>query len=130
LTATFGGTTNPSLAASSASLTAPASNSSGTVAAPAPPLAVTANNSDTPSTTPEQFAAADQSRQPLQDVPNIVPALPPSPATSNGQTIGGYGFGTVVNSPPVLTIGAGRTSLDAIQLAAVNIPPYLTRRDA
>lgn len=127
---TFGGTTNPSLAASSASLVAPASNSSGTVPAPAPPLAITESNSNTPSTTPEQFAAADQARQPLQDVPNIVPVLPSTPATSNGQIIGGYGFGTVVNSPPVLNVGAGRTSLDALQSAAVNIPPYLTRRDA
>jgi len=127
--ATFGGTTNPSLAASSASLTAPASNSSGTIPAPASPPAITESNSNTPSTTPEQFAATDQTRQPLQDVPNIVPALPSTPATSNGQTIGGYGFGTVVNSPPVLTVGAGRTSLDALQSAAVNTPPYLTRRD-
>jgi hypothetical protein len=118
---------NTPLPASATSLSAPASNSTGTVPAPVTQMAVQSTN--VPGTTAEQFAAVDSSRQAISDVTNIVPALPPSPVTSNGQTIGGYGFGTVLNSPPVLTAGAGRTSLDALQSAAVNIPPYLTRRD-
>ena len=126
--ATFGGTTNPSLTPSSASLIAPASNSTGTMTAPG--LAQATQNSNLPATTAEQYSAADSTRQAITEVTNIVPALPPSPVTSNGQTIGGYGFGTVLNSPPMLTAGAGRTSLDALQSLAVNIPPYLTRRDA
>jgi hypothetical protein len=125
--ANAGAAGNTPLPASATSLSAPASNSTGTVPAPVTQMAVQSTN--VPGTTAEQFAAVDSSRQAISDVTNIVPSSPPAPVTSNGQTIGGYGFGTVLNSPPVLTAGAGRTSLDALQSAAVNIPPYLTRRD-
>jgi len=125
--ANAGAAGNTPLPASATSLSAPASNSTGTVPVPGTQMAVQSTN--VPSTTAEQFAAVDSSRQAISDVTNIVPSSPPSPATSNGQTIGGFGFGTVPNPPPVLTAGAGRTSLDALQSAAVNIPPYLTRKD-
>lgn len=122
--AAFGNGTNPSLAMS---LTAPASNSTGTV--PAPAQIVQNSNSNVPATTAEQYAAADSARTSIAEAPNIVTSLPPTAVTSNGQTVGGYGFGTVLNAPPVLTAGAGRTSIDALQLAAVNTPPYVTTRD-
>jgi hypothetical protein len=122
--AAFGNGTNPSLAMS---LTAPASNSTGTM--PAPAQIAQNSNSNVPATTAEQYAAADSARTSITEAPNIVTSLPPTAVTSNGQTIGGYGFGTVLNAPPVLIAGAGRTSIDALQLAAVNTPPYVTTRD-
>jgi hypothetical protein len=122
--AAFGNGTNPSLAMS---LTAPASNSTGTM--PAPAQIAQNSNSNVPATTAEQYAAADSARTSIAEAPNIVTSLPPTAVTSNGQTVGGYGFGTVLNAPPVLTAGAGRTSIDALQLAAVSTPPYVTTRD-
>jgi hypothetical protein len=124
--AAFGNGTNPSLAMS---LTAPASNSTGTTPAPAPPQIAQNSNSNVPATTAEQYAAADSARTSIAEAPNIVTSLPPTAVTSNGQTVGGYGFGTVLNAPPVLTAGAGRTSIDALQLAAVSTPSYVTTRD-
>jgi hypothetical protein len=128
----FGNGTNPSLpsAAAAASLTPAAATSTGTMAAPVLIQDAQNNGPNIPATSAEQYAAVDNARSPITEVPNIVPALPPAPVTSNGQTIGGYGFGAVLNSPPVLVPGAGRTSIDALQAAAVNVPPYLTRRDA
>jgi hypothetical protein len=127
----FGNGTNPSLpsAAAAASLTPAAATSTGTMAAPVLSQDAQNNGPNIPATSAEQYAAVDNARSPITEVPNIVPALPPAPVTSNGQTIGGYGFGAVLNSPPVLVPGAGRTSIDTLQAAAVNVPPYLTRRD-
>jgi hypothetical protein len=123
-------TTNTNTAAApaaAASVVSAAALSTGTTPAPAQLSAVAGSN--VPATTAEQYAAIDNARGPITEVQNVVPSLPPTAVTSNGQTVGGYGFGTVLNSPPVLVPGAGRTSLDALQSAAVNIPPYLTRRD-
>jgi len=126
----FGTNTNTAVApAAAASVVSAAAISTGTIAAPIADQAATAAGSNVPTTTAEQYAAVDNARSPITDVTNIVPALPPSPVTSNGQTVGGYGFGAVLNSPPVLVPGAGRTSIDALQAAAVNVSPYLTRRD-
>jgi hypothetical protein len=119
---TFGNLTNPSLAPAAAI-------STGTMSAPVLEQSAQNSVSNVPATTAEQFVATDNARSPITEVPNIVSALPPGPVTSNGQTVGGYGFGTVLNTPPVLTPGAGRTSIDALQASAVNIPPYLTRKD-
>jgi len=117
--------TNTNTAA--ASVVSAAALSTGTTPAPAQPAAVAGSN--VPATTAEQYAAIDNARGPITEVQNVVPSLPPTAVTSNGQTVGGYGFGAVLNSPPVLVPGAGRTSIDALQASAVNIPPYLTRRD-
>lgn len=128
---TFLNNTNTAAApAAEASVVPAAALSTGTRPAPALETAGQNNGPNIPATTAEQYAAVDNARSPVTEVTNIVPALPPAPVTSNGQTVGGYGFGAVLNSPPVLTPGAGRTSLDALQSSAVNIPPYLTRRDA
>jgi hypothetical protein len=125
----FGTNTNTAVApAAAASVVSSAAISTGTTPAPALDQAVAAG-SNVPTTTAEQYSAVDSTRKAIAEVPNIVPSLPPAPVTSNGQTVGGYGFGTVLNSPPVLVPGAGRTSIDALQAAAVNVPPYLTRRD-
>jgi hypothetical protein len=127
----FGVNTNTAAAPAAAASVVPAAFlNTGTV--PAPVLETTAQNTGTnvPAATAEQYAAIDNARSPITDVQNIVPSLPPAAVTSNGQTVGGYGFGAVLNSPPVLVPGAGRTSIDALQVSAVNIPPYLTTRDA
>ena len=116
--------------AAAASVVPAAALNTGTV--PAPVLESTAQNTGTnvPAATAEQYAAIDNARSPITEVQNVVPSLPPTAVTSNGQTVGGYGFGAVLNSPPVLVPGAGRTSIDALQASAVNTPPYLTTRDA
>ena len=125
----FGTNTNAAVApAASASVISSAASSTGTIAAPVADNVVQSSGANVPTTTAAQYAALDSARTPVTEVPNIVPALPPAPPTSNGQTVGGYGFG--LNVPPVLNVGAGRTSIDALQAAAVNVPPYLTRRDA
>ena len=127
----FGVDTNTAAAPAAAASVVPAAFlSTGTAPAPVLESAAQKIGSNVPASTPEQYAAVDNARSPVTEVPNIVPALPPTAVTSNGQTVGGYGFGAVLNSPPVLVPGAGRTSIDALQASAVNIPPYLTRRDA
>jgi hypothetical protein len=104
------------------SFTAAAQSNTGTRLAPLGNFANQAGIRDT-----------QQLSQLAQQVPNIVPSQPPGGATSNGQTIGPVnpnGQSILNSSPPVLIPGAGRTSLDSLQSAALSIPPYLTRRDA
>ena len=48
----------------------------------------------------------------------------------NNGLANGNGLSFLTSAPLVLRPDAGRTSLDALQLAAVSIPPYLTRKDA
>ena len=95
--------------------TAPAAGSTGTILAPIGDLANQVGIRD-----PQQLSQA------AQQIPNIVPSQPASGTTSNGQLVGLANS----NGPQVLGIGAGRTSLDALQSAALSIPPYLTRKDA
>jgi len=76
-----------------------------------------------------------QPSQLAQQVPNIVPSQPAKDTTSNGQLVGlatGNALAFLNSAPQVLRPGAGtgRTSLDALQSAALSIPPYLTRKDA
>jgi hypothetical protein len=102
--------------------TSAAQGTTGTTLAPIADLA-----NQTGSRDPQQLS------QLAQQVPNLVPSQPPSGATSGGQPVGlatPNGQSILNSAPSVLRPGAGRTSLDALQLAAVSIPPYLTRKDA
>jgi hypothetical protein len=96
-------------------------------------------NTGTTLAPPGNFANQAGSRDPqqlsqlAQQVPNLVPSQPAKDTTSNGQPVGlanGNGLSFLTSAPRVLIPGAGRTSLDALQSAAVSIPPYLTRKDA
>ena len=106
--------------ANNPSLTSAAAPNTGTVLAP--PLTTTTQNgaTDSPEVTAAQSAAIS--------VPDIVPALPAQPVTSNGQTVSvsGYGFGI---RPPNVLPSEGRTTLNELQAGAQNVALQYTRRD-
>lgn len=106
------------------SFTAAARGTTGTTLAPIADLASQAGSRD-----PQQLS------QLAQQVPNLVPSQTAGGVTSNGQLVGlanGNALAFLNSAPQVLRPGAGtgRTSLDALQSAALSIPPYLTRKDA
>ena len=106
----------------SSPFTSAAQDATGTTLAPIGNLANQAGIRD-----PQQLS------QLAQQVPNVVPSQPAASPTSGGQPVGTAapnGQSILNSSPKVLIPGAGRTSLDSLQSAALSIPPYLTTRDA
>jgi hypothetical protein len=113
LTAFGSGKSNPSLTSAAAADT-------GTVLAPSVTTITQIGSSDSPELAAAQSAA--------NSVPDIVPIQPAKEVTSNGQTVGGYGFGFGIRAPDVLP-AQGRVTLNELQAGAQNTEPQLTRRE-